>query len=60
MTPLDNARLDFEDHANQLQRALGRGGAPVDLDIARAELIAAEAALQALDVLLRKAATWLR
>jgi len=54
MTDLDNARLDFELPAGQLCRALGRGGAPVDLAIARAELIAAAAALRALDVLLRK------
>ena len=38
MTPIDEARLDFELHANALERALGRGGAPVDLDRARAEL----------------------
>ena len=56
MTALDNARLDFEDHASQLQRALGRGGAPVDLDVAKAELRAAQAALDVLDAELQKVA----
>ena len=43
---LHNARLDFELHAEILQRALGRGGAPVDFAIARTEIAEAIAALQ--------------
>ena len=32
---LHELQLDLEGHADVLQRALGRGGAPVDLDLAR-------------------------
>jgi len=48
MTPLDIARLNFELHGSLLERALGRGGAPVDLARADAELQATKAALEAL------------
>ena len=48
MTLIDIARLEFDLHAGLLQRALGRGGAPVDLTRAQAELAATETALQAL------------
>lgn len=48
MTAIDLARLDFELHGNRLERALGRGGARADLDLARAELDAVAAALDVL------------
>jgi DNA-binding winged helix-turn-helix (wHTH) protein len=38
MTPLDNARLDLELHANALRRALGAGGAAADLERAIIEV----------------------
>ncbi len=43
---LNDARLEYELHSNRLQRALGRGGAPVDLELARTEIAEAAAALQ--------------
>jgi hypothetical protein len=52
MTPLDVARLDFELHANVLERALGRGGAERDLDVAREHLPAVASALQRVAALL--------
>jgi hypothetical protein len=32
---LHDLRLDVETHADALERALGRGGAPVDVQVAR-------------------------
>jgi hypothetical protein len=48
MTPLDVARLDFELHSDLLLRALGCGGARIDLIRAQAELEHTGAALDAL------------
>ena len=48
MTPIDSGRLDFELPAGLLQRALGRGGAPVDLGRAAIELAHVQDALHAL------------
>lgn len=56
MTPLDEARLTFELHSNALERALGRGGAPVDLPLARIQVAAVMAALLALSSELAKEA----
>jgi hypothetical protein len=56
---LHNARLEFEGPANILQRALGRGGAPVDLEAARAALPAVLTSLQNNNKLL-DIATWPR
>jgi hypothetical protein len=54
MTALDSARLDFEMSANILERALGRGGAPIDLDVARKEVAAVADAAQRLASLLER------
>jgi hypothetical protein len=51
--PLDEARLDFELARDQMERALGRGGAPVDLARARAALPRVDAALRLLSELLQ-------
>ena len=52
MTPLEIARLEYEVHSELLLRALGRGGARVDLDRARAELTEVQVALDAVAVAL--------
>ena len=52
MAPIDEARLDYELHADALARALGTGGAPVDLGRAEQELDAVAAALEVLRTLL--------
>lgn len=57
MTPLDEARLAFELHANALERAIGRGGAPMDMQRARIELAATMAALLTLTAEVTKEAT---
>lgn len=49
---LHDARLEYELHSDVLQRACGRGGAPVDLDRARAELDHTEDALRQLRAVL--------
>ena len=49
---LRNALLDFQGHRDILERALGRGGAPVDLAKARAGIPETEAALRELAKLL--------
>jgi hypothetical protein len=42
---LHELQLDFELHADILQRALGRGGAPVDVQVARRAIPFLQAAL---------------
>lgn len=51
-----NARLDLELHVETLERALGRGGAPVDLPRARAEIAPVREALAAIEALVVDAA----
>ena len=51
---LRSALLDYQLHAHRLERSLGRGGAPVDLDVARGELPHAAAALQRIGDLLNE------
>jgi hypothetical protein len=46
MVDLHNRLLDFQGHRDELERSLGRGGAPVNLDRARAVLPETEAALR--------------
>lgn len=52
MAALHDALLDFELPADILERALGRGGAPVDLNRARAAIPEAQAALRRIAELL--------
>ena len=53
---LHDLRLDVELHADAIQRALGRGGAPLDPDVARRAIPFLQAALYALLERLPKAA----
>src|SRR5690242_15342039 len=50
---IHDALLEFELVRNQLERALGRGGAPIDLDLARSLLPDVRVALQRLAEVLR-------
>ena len=54
---LHSARLDLELHGNILERALGRGGAPIDLNQARETIPLVAEALTKLGAILGRPAT---
>ena len=52
MSPIEDARLEFELHSDLMLRCLGRGGALTNPERAWAEVVATRAALEVIERLL--------